>query len=141
MAGRVGEDGGDGGGEVLIGDYAAGFALEDDVARAAVGGDDGGNAAGQGLEDDVAEGVGVGGENEEIHAGVGLGQGFATQDAGEVGLRHALAKLRLFIALADDQEAEVGDLESEELVVNGGEEVDVLFNRQATYEAEDEGGI
>jgi len=55
-----------------------------DVGGASVRGDDGRDAAGQGFEDYVPEGVGVGGEDEEIHVGVGDGEGFAAEDAGEL---------------------------------------------------------
>ena len=62
----------------------AGFAIAHDAGRAAIRGDDGGNAGGQSLEHHVAEGVGVRGEDEGIHVGVGAGQIRAAQDAGEL---------------------------------------------------------
>ena len=42
--------------------------------------------AGQGFEDDVAEGIGVRWEDEQVHVGVGGGEGFAAQDSGELDL-------------------------------------------------------
>ena len=102
----VGEDAGYGGGEFAIGDDAAGFAVADDGAWAAVGGDDGGDSAGEGLKDYVAEGVSVRGEDEEVHVGVGGGEGFAFEDSGELGAGQALAEPGFFAAVADDEEAE-----------------------------------
>ena len=98
----VGEDCGYCGGEFAVGDDAAGFAVADYGAWAAVGGDDCGDSAGQGFKDYVAEGVGVGGEDEEVHVGVGGGKGFAFEDSGELGAGEMLAEPVFFSAVADD---------------------------------------
>ena len=71
VLGGIGEDGGDGRGESIVGHDAAGFAVADNRLRAAVGSDDGGHAARKSLKHDVAEGFGVRGEDEEVHVGVG----------------------------------------------------------------------
>ena len=101
------QDVGDGGGEVFVVRDAAGHCERrlggaasvaaggcwrdsglggrlEDVGWASVRGDDGGDAAGEGFEDYIAERVGVGREDEEIHVGVGGGERFVTEDAGEV---------------------------------------------------------
>jgi len=136
---RVGEDFGDGGGEVFIAGDAAGGggACAEDVGGAPVWGDDGGDAAGEGFEDYVAEGVGVGGKDEEVHVGVGLGECFAVEDAGEVGVREGLAEMGFFGSVADD--VPLGDdAEGAELGVDSGEEGYVLFYREAADVAEDD---
>ena len=104
---------GDGLGEAFVGGDEASFVLADDVFGAAVGGDDGGDAAGQGFEDYVAEGVGVGGEDEQVHVGVGGGEGFAAEDSGEVGFGggDGGAEGGFFAAVADDEELDVVDAE------------------------------
>lgn len=109
MLGGVGEDLGYGRGEIGIGGDATGLAVANDRAGTAVGSDDGGDAARQRLKDDVAEGIGVGGEDEEIHVGVGGGERFAVEDAGELCAGQALAEPVELRAVADDEEAEVGE--------------------------------
>ncbi len=129
----VGDDFGDGGGEVVVGGDAAGLAGggegggAEDVGGAAVGCDDGRDAAGEGFEDDVAEGVGVGGEDEEVHVGVGFGELLATEDAGHGDGVEAGAEVFLLGAVADDEPFGV-DAEVTELGVDAREESDVLFD-------------
>ena len=85
MASGVGEEMCDGSRKLLILNNIASF-WTDNIAGSTVRGDEGWDARGEGFEDDVAEGVGVGREDEQIHVGVGLGEGFAAQDAGEEGI-------------------------------------------------------
>jgi hypothetical protein len=67
-----------GGKQVIVAD-AAGFAVADNRLGTAVGRDDGGNAAGQRLKHHIAERVGVRGEDEQVHVGVGRGKRFPAQ--------------------------------------------------------------
>ncbi len=112
-----------------------------DVAWATVGGDDGRGAAGECFEDHVAEGVGVGGKDEDIHGSVGAGQVGSMQDSGEFCVRHTLAERLFFSAVADDEEAEVGVAHGKKLVVNRGEETDIFLYRETADEAEDDGFV
>ena len=128
------EEGGDGGGERFVLDDEAGVGA-DDVTGAAVVGDDGGDGGGEGFEDDVAEGVGVGGKDEEVHVAVGLGEGFATEDAGEDGVGELLAEFGFEMALADDEEAGVGDAGGAESTLDAGKEGHVLLHGEAADEA------
>ena len=107
----------------------------EDVSGASVGGDDGGNAAGQGFEDYVAEGVGVGGEDEEIHVGVGRGEGFVAQHAGEYGVGQGAAEMSFFGSVANDEP--VGrEAEGAQLRVDFGEKRYILLYREAADVAE-----
>jgi len=137
-AGGIGEDLGDGCGEVVVFGDGAGFAIGDDEARAAVGGDDGGDTAGEGLEDDVAEGVSVRGEDEEVHVGVGAGEFRTAEDTGELGGGEFAAEEFFFCPVADDEEAD-GDSGGIEGALDARKQGDVLFDGEATDEAEDEG--
>ncbi len=159
--GGVGQDFGDGGGEVFVAGDAAGhgvgggglggtafFAAErreqgrwrwcesgcrlEDVGGASVWGDDGGDAAGEGFEDYVAEGVRVGREDEEVHVGVSGGEGIVAEDAGEIGVRQRGAEMRFFGAVADDVPAR-RDAEGSEQGIDVGEERYVLFYGEAAY--------
>ena len=129
-------------GEVFVGDDEAGAAVFDDVFWASVGCDDGGDCAGEGFEDYVAEGVGVGGEDEEVHVGVGGGEGFAAEDSGEGGFGggEGGAEGGFFAAVADDEEVDVV-AERGELLLDDGEESDVFFDGEAAYVAEYEFGF
>jgi len=109
----------------------------EDVGGASVGGYDGGDAAGEGFEDYVAEGVGVGGEDEEVHVGVGGGEGFVAEDAGDFGVGEGSAEVGFFGSVADDVPA--GDeAEGAELGVYFGEEGYVFFYAKAAYVAQDD---
>lgn len=108
----------------------------DDVAGSTVRGDDGGDAGGEGFEDDVAEGVGVGGEDEQIHVAVGLGEGFAAENAGKDGVRKLLMQLGFEASLTDDEKAGVDDAGVSEGGLDSGEERHVLFDRQTAYKAQ-----
>jgi len=57
-------------GLVLIGEEEAGFAVGDEFRDTADAGGDGGATAGHGLEDAVGEGLGIGGEGEDIEGPV-----------------------------------------------------------------------
>ena len=129
-------------GEVFVGDYEPGGAVFDDVFWASVGCDDGGDCAGEGFEDYVAEGVGVGGEDEKVHVGVGGGEGFAAKDSGEGGFGggEGGAEGGFFAAVADDEEVDVV-AERCELPLDDGEESYVFFDGEATYVAEYEFGF
>ena len=105
------------------------------MGGASVGGDDGGDAAGEGFEDYVAEGVGVGGEDQEIHVRVGGGERFVAENAGDVGVRQRRAESCFFASLADDDPAR-RDTEGAELGVDFGEERYIFFHGQATYVAQ-----
>ena len=96
-----------------------------------------GTAAGEGFEDYVAEGVGVGGEDEEVHVGVGGGEGFAAEDSGEVGFGcgEGGAEGGFFAAVADDEELDFVDVEGGELFFDDGEESYVFFYGEAAYVA------
>ena len=107
-----------------------------DVGRASVGRDDGGDAAGEGFEDYVAEGVGVGGEDEEIHVGVGGGEGFVAEDAGHVGVGKGAAEGCFFGSVTDDVPVR-GDAEGAELRVDFGEKRYIFFYGEAAYVAQD----
>ena len=62
------------------------FAVADDLPDArAVEGDDG-HAGGHRLGEDQALGLGLRGEHEAVHGGVGVGEGGAGQAAGEMEL-------------------------------------------------------
>ena len=98
----VGQECGYCGGEFAVGDYAAGLAVADYGRRPAVWSNYCGDSAGEGFKDYVAEGIGVGGENEEVHVGVGGGERFALEDAGDFCARHAVAQPLFFCAVADD---------------------------------------
>jgi len=100
------------------------------VSGTSVWRDDGGNAAGEGFEDYVAEGVGVGGKDEEIHVGVGGGEGLVAEDAGEVGVREGGAEGGFFGAVPNDEPAG-GEAQSAELGVDFGEEGYILFDAKA----------
>jgi len=105
------------------------------VGGTTIWGDDGRDSAGEGFEDYVAEGVGVGGEDEEIHVGVGVRESFAVQDAGEVGGGELAAELGFLGSVADDEPVG-GDAESAELGVDDGKEGYVFFYGEAAYVAE-----
>ncbi len=104
------------------------------------GGNDGGDAAGQGFEDYVAEGIGVGGEDEEVHVGVGRGEGFAAEDAGEFGVGERGAEVGFFGSVADDEPVR-DDAQRAELGVDFGEEGYVFFYRQAAYVTQNHVGV
>src|SRR5262249_31607615 len=97
--------------------------------------------AGQCFENNVAKGVGMRREDEEVHVGVGLGQRGTTENTGEVSMSECGAERGFFCTVAYDEEAEVGDAESDKLAFDAGEQSDILFDGQATDEAEDEGVV
>ncbi len=105
------------------------------MGGASVGGDDGGDAAGEGFQDYVAEGVGMGGEDEEVHVGVGGGERFVAEDAGEFGVGERGAEVLLFRTVADDEPAR-REAEGAELGVDFGQEGHIFFYRQAAYVAQ-----
>ena len=111
-----------------------------DSAWAAVRGDDGGDATGKGFKDDVTKGIGVRGEDEEIHVGVGAGEGFAAQDAGEGCGGEDCAEGFFLRAVADDDEMGV-NVGFCKLLLDFGEEGDVLFNRETANVTEGEGAV
>ena len=106
----------------------------EDVGWATMGGDDGGDAAGEGLEDHVAEGVGVRGEDEEIHVGVGGGESDVAEYAGELGVGEGGAEGGFFGSVADDEPAR-GDAKGAELGVDFGEEGYIFFLAWARHRA------
>jgi hypothetical protein len=133
------QDGCCGGGEAgVFGDRSS--CRADDVFGAAIGCDDGRNAAGEGFEHDVAEGVGVRGEDEQVHVGVGLGESVAAQDSGEVGVGQVAAQGIFFRAMADDEEAHVA-AGGAELAGEAREQRHVLFNREPAHVAQDRHAI
>ncbi len=77
----------------------------------------------------------MGGEDEEVEVGVGSGEGFATEDAGEFGVGEGGAEGGFFGAVADDEPAG-GEAEGAELGVDFGEEGYVFFYAEAAYVAE-----
>ena len=109
------------------------------MARSAVGGDDGGDGGGEGFEDDVAEGVSVGGEDEQIHVGEGLGEVFAAQDANDEGIWKLLTELSFEVSVTDDEEAGVCDAGGAEGGLDAGEERHIFFDGKAADETQKDG--
>ena len=125
MGGGIGEDGGDGGGELRVGNDAAGWPSRTMVAGPPSGVTMAGTPLAESFKDDVAEGVGVRGKDEQVHAGVGRGEGFALEDAGELGAGQTLAQPVLLCAVADDEEAEAA--------MAGGSSSCCTWARRATF--------
>ena len=137
-AGGVVEQAGDGGGEELVANDVSGIGT-DDVTGSAVGGDDGGDGGGEGFEHDVAEGVGVGGEDEQIHVRVGLGEGFAAEDAGEDGVWELLPERGFQVSVTYDEEAGAGDAGGAEGGLDARKEGHIFLDGEAADEAEEDG--
>lgn len=80
--------------------------MEDDFLWSSLIGGDDGDSGGLGFHDDLAEGVGGGGEGEEVARGVEGGEFFAVLEAEEVGvvLLEAFLHFLAVWAVADDNE-------------------------------------
>ena len=113
--------------EVLVEDADAGAADHVGRARHRVGGDR--DAGGERLEEHDAEGVGPAREDEDVGAGIGLGQRLAGPHAEEVGLRVRRLERRQRRPVADHHLA-AGQVEGEE-------GADVLLDRDPADEEED----
>ena len=128
----------DGCGEILIRADVACVAIAHDACRAAIRSDDGGNTGGQRLQHHVAEGVGVRGEDEGIHVGVGARQIRAAKDSGELCALQAPAQPRLFPAVANDEEAEIARAILAKLLFNAHQQRNILLDREASDKTQNE---
>ncbi len=83
----------------------------DQRERSTLGHGDDGQTRGLGLEDDLSEGVGCGGEEEEVRGGVGVREGIACARPAEEGRvlgADALAQAILLGAAAGEHEVQAG---------------------------------
>lgn len=118
-----------------IGDEA-GFAMFDEEARAAFVGDHGGDTGSHGFDYNISIGICFGWKNEDVHGGVGLGERFPFENAGEDGIAKIGFEPGTLAAFADNQEAAKPGVAFVELTLQAGEGAEVLFGSEAAGEAE-----